>query len=149
VRRTNPRKQGEIGLGAAIAHFTAAGWSVSIPLADNQPYDLVVDDGAALHRVQVKTTTCRSPRGSFVVSLETAGRNRSRLTRTPFDHTAAELLFVLTDDGERYLIPTTAFRCTTKLTLGEQYAAHRVPDRAPGPEHGDDGGGRRIRTFEG
>jgi hypothetical protein len=30
---------------------------VSIPLADNQPYDLVVDIEGCLAKVQVKTTT--------------------------------------------------------------------------------------------
>lgn len=30
------------------------GWDVSIPLTESAAYDLVVDDGSGLHRVQVK-----------------------------------------------------------------------------------------------
>lgn len=39
IRRANPRKQGEIGLGAATAWFLAEGYAVSVPLCDKQPYD--------------------------------------------------------------------------------------------------------------
>lgn len=124
IRRANPRKQGEIGLGDAIAWFSANGYSVAIPLADNQPYDLIVDspeDG--LQRVQVKTTTFRQPKyGSFVVSLETAGGNQSFHTRKPFDNTAVELLYVLADDGSRWLFPSRVITSKRTLNLGRRYA---------------------------
>lgn len=81
IRRANPRKQGEIGLGDAIAWFSANGYSVSIPLAENQPYDLIVDSPEhGFQRVQVKTTTHRGRSGSFAVDLRTNGGNRSRHT---------------------------------------------------------------------
>ncbi len=48
----NSKKQGDIGLGAAIAYFTFKGFTVSIPLTDSQDYDLVVDDGHKLSRIQ-------------------------------------------------------------------------------------------------
>lgn len=47
IRRANPRKQDEIGLGATIHWFLDHGYAVSLPLIDSQPYDLVVDDGAS------------------------------------------------------------------------------------------------------
>lgn len=62
IRRSNPRKQGEIGLGAAIAWFLGEGYGVSVPLCDNQPYDLIIDSKAdGLQKVQVKTSTRRGP----------------------------------------------------------------------------------------
>jgi hypothetical protein len=80
IRRDNPRKQGDIGVGAAIAWFMANGYCVLMPLSESQPYDLVVDDGERLQRVQVKTTTAKSPYGRYVVSLQTAGGNQSVCT---------------------------------------------------------------------
>jgi hypothetical protein len=127
IRRRNPRLQGEIGLGAAIAWFTANGYCVAIPLADNQPYDLVVDGPDGLQRVQVKTTTRRQPKyGSYVVQLETAGGNQSFHTRKPFDNTAVDLLFVLADDGSRWLFPTHAITAKRALNLSPRYVAHRM-----------------------
>lgn len=51
--RTTQRK-GDIATARAIAAFTALGCDVSIPLTESAAYDLVVDDGMALARVQCK-----------------------------------------------------------------------------------------------
>lgn len=117
IRRTNPRKQGEIGLAAAIAHFVGRGYAVAIPLADNQPWDLVVDDGTGPLRVQVKTTTARAPSGCFAVKLCTTGGNQSFHRTKRFDPGDSELLFVLTDDGDVYVIPTSEVRQGNQLNL--------------------------------
>lgn len=126
IRRRNPRQQGEIGLGAAIGWFTAAGYIVSVPLCDNQPYDLVVDDGGRLQKVQVKTATGRSPRGAYVVRIATSGGDRSGTTVKLFDAAATDLLFVLADDRRAYLIPCTHMTATTTLTLEPKYGRYRV-----------------------
>jgi len=126
IRRRNPRRQGEIGLGAAIAWFSANGWLVSIPLCDNQPYDLVVDDGERLAKVQVKTTTRRAPGGNFMVQLETAGGNQSFSTRKAFDNTAVDLVFILTDERTQYLIPSAAIKPRRAITMCPKYEHFRV-----------------------
>jgi hypothetical protein len=51
--RTTQRK-GDIATSRAIATFTAMGYDVSIPLTESAAYDLVVDDGFQLARVQCK-----------------------------------------------------------------------------------------------
>lgn len=96
IRRTNPRRQGLIGLGAALDWFTRNGYLVSLPIAE--------DERGVLFKVQVKTTA-RNATGNFVVSLQTSGGNQSFHTRKPFDHSASDLLFVLTDEDEIYVIP--------------------------------------------
>jgi hypothetical protein len=127
IRRANPRKQGLIGLGAAIAWFLEQGYEIAIPLEDSQPYDLVVEDPEGrLLKVQVKTTTCRNSAGNFVVHLQTTGGNQSFHTRKPFDHSSSDLLFVLTDDQERYLIPCTDFSNINMISLYKKYDRYRV-----------------------
>lgn len=126
IRRANPREQGVIGFGDAVGWFGAHGFLVSIPLVDSQRYDLVVDDGAQLLRVQVKTATHRGHHGRFVVGLKTAGGNQRIYTVKRFDHGACELLYVLTDAGQRYVIPTTAFDAGATLTLGKHVARYQV-----------------------
>ena len=126
IRRDNPRHQGEIGLSDAIGWFGRRGLTVSIPLADNQPYDLVVDVDGALARVQVKTATGRSAYGRFLVSLETAGGNQSFHTRKPFDPGVVDLVYVLTDDGGRHVIPSAAITARRTISLGEKWAPYQV-----------------------
>ena len=126
IWRENPREQGLIGLTDAIGWFGAHGYLVSVPLVDAQPYDLVVDDGSRLQRVQVQTTTYRTPYGVFAVLLETRGGNQSFSTWKPFDPSAAELFYVLTDDRSRYLIPTSEITSTRQINLGGKVARFRV-----------------------
>lgn len=51
----NTKAKGEISEGHVIAHLLKKGYSVSMPFGDNQRYDLILDDGERLWRVQVKT----------------------------------------------------------------------------------------------
>ena len=128
IRRDNPRHQGEIGLSDAIGWFGRRGMTVSVPLADNQPYDLVIDvDDGGLARVQVKTTTYRAGSGNWSATLITAGGNQSFHTRKPFDAALVDLVYVLTDDGDRYVIPATAIAATRSITLGAKWQAFRAP----------------------
>lgn len=127
IWRANPREQGLLGLTDAIHWFGAHGYSISLPLIDAQPYDLIIDDGDGLQRVQVKTTTQRSVRGDFIVQLCTRGGNQSFQTTKPFDPDACDLLYVLTDDGQRFLIPVGAFTARTGLTLNDRFGPYALP----------------------
>jgi PD-(D/E)XK endonuclease len=51
--RTTQRK-GDLATARAIARFTWMGFDVAIPLTESAAYDLVVDDGEGLRRVQCK-----------------------------------------------------------------------------------------------
>jgi PD-(D/E)XK endonuclease len=56
--RTTQRK-GDIATARAIATFTAMGYDVSIPLTESAAYDIIVDDGQELARVQCKFASDR------------------------------------------------------------------------------------------
>ncbi|MBW3665806.1 MAG: hypothetical protein KY469_22185 [Actinobacteria bacterium] len=130
IRRDNPRHQGDIGVGAAIAYFMANAYRVAVPLGESQPWDLIVerkdgDDGP--ERVQVKTTTRKTPYGIYEVQICTNGGNRSATgVVRPFDPAQVEWLFVLTDDLDRYLVPTDVITSTRTLNLGHQMAPYLV-----------------------
>lgn len=130
IRRQNPRWQGEIGLTDAIGFFGRREMVVSIPLADNQGYDLVVEWRRQLLKVQVKTTTRRSPRGRFDVMLATAGGNQSFHTVKLFDPDAIDLVYVLTDAGDRYVIPANQIEARRGITLGAKWEPFRVDPEA-------------------
>ena len=46
-----PVSQGSVGLSYAIAYLTKMGYNVSVPLVDNQSYDLVCEVGGELKKV--------------------------------------------------------------------------------------------------
>ncbi|HEX6389701.1 MAG TPA: group I intron-associated PD-(D/E)XK endonuclease, partial [Solirubrobacteraceae bacterium] len=53
------QRKGDTATAQAIATFTAMGFDVAIPLTESAAYDLVVDDGEGLHRVQCKFSSRR------------------------------------------------------------------------------------------
>lgn len=122
LKHKNSKKQGDEGLGVAIGWFSCQGFTVCIPLTDSQPYDLVVETDDGLKKVQVKTT--RNVRnGRCEVELRTKGGNKSGTGKTKqFDPKTVDLLFVLTHDGRKYLIPTNRLRGTSTIVLCEYYA---------------------------
>ncbi len=119
-RHSNPRKQGDAGMGVSIGWFACNGYTVCVPLTDSQRYDLVVDNGNGLKRVSVKTTTAREIQGKshpYKVGLRTIGSNMYRTKISRFDPLECELLFVVCGDGTKYLIPSSEITVINTLTL--------------------------------
>ena len=128
LKQKSLQRQGNIGVGAAIAHYTAKGFIVCIPLSEQQPYDLIVenpDDGKLL-KVQVKTTRYKpNDRKNFIVQLATAGWSRGVVVKE-FNRNSVDVLFVLTEDQEKYEIPSTEIRGVRAITLCDHYNKWRV-----------------------
>ena len=55
VAGENTKDVGDETEAKVVYELIGAGLSVSIPFGDNDKYDLIVDDGEALYRVQCKT----------------------------------------------------------------------------------------------
>lgn len=112
----NSKKQGDIGVGQAIAYYTSIGWTVSIPLTDSQDYDLIVDDGSGPQRVQVKT----SKNESF--ALRTLGGNQSWSgVAKYFDTSRIERLFLYNLGGIMYDLPTSSVTQRTYIKPSEEF----------------------------
>lgn len=120
----NSKKQGDIGLGFAIKFFSSKG-TVCIPLTDSQDYDLVVDDGEKLLKIQVKTTN-QKIKNYYKITLCSKGGNKSRNFIKKFDKTKVDFLYCLTSEGKEYLIPSKNIDTEFSLTLGEKYSAYIV-----------------------
>lgn len=124
MKKLNTKKQGDVGVGMAIAHFVAFGITVSIPLTDSQDYDIVIDlDG--LKKVQVKTTTYIR-KGEYEVMLKTCGGNKTGSSIKTFCGKSLDYLFILTESGNKYLIPTNIETPKHSLRLGKKYDIYKV-----------------------
>jgi hypothetical protein len=101
----NTKQQGNVGLGLAIAHYVSQMHTVSVPLNDSQDYDLIVDKGGKLLRVQVKTSGYEAGSGYQIV-LSMHGGNRKKNYIGRFSHEFEyDVLFVVTANGAMYEIP--------------------------------------------
>lgn len=114
---TYKSKQGNIGLGQAIAYYTLKGIPVMIPLNDTQKYDLVIDVDNNLYRVSVKTTQYKANSGNYVVQLKNSGGGSQGSIIRNFDNTTCDIIFIYTKDGDVYEIPSNCITAKSSIVL--------------------------------
>lgn len=127
------KKQGNVGVARAIYEYTRMGYTVLAPLSDSDKYDLVIDTGTDLFRVQVKTSRQRQKGGEgrtgFVVQLATHGGNTQKNTIRKRSDDDYDVLFVLLETGDCYSIPVLELQARNKLALGSsqcKYQSYRL-----------------------
>jgi len=128
----NSKKQGDIGVGLAIAWCAKRGYTVCIPLTDSQEYDLVIEMPEGLKRFQVKTTRHIARRlphhnGAYSADLRTKGTNRGQTVTTKrLDVTQVDYVFIVTDANDIYLIPSSELKGLSKVQLGAHYQQYKT-----------------------
>ena len=92
------QRKGDIASARALASFTELGLDVAVPFTESAAYDLVVDDGEELHRVQCKYTSAET------VDLRNIHSNsRGYVVKYPRAN-AYDWLYVLHADGREFLL---------------------------------------------
>jgi hypothetical protein len=92
------QRKGDIAVSQAIATFTRLGFDISIPLTESAPYDIIVDDGKGVWRVQIKYS------GSKDVDLRRVHSNSQGYVVKKTRANVYDWLYVLKPNGEEYLI---------------------------------------------
>jgi hypothetical protein len=102
------------------------------PIGHSPDCDLIADDGDALQRVQVKTTT-RWRNRRWEVMLCTRGGNQSwNGVVKHFSSSRCDKLFVAVADGRRWFIPANAVGGGSGIILGgPKYAEHEIEPGRP------------------
>jgi hypothetical protein len=95
--KTTQRK-GDIAVSQAIARFTKMGYDVSLPLTESTHYDLIVDTGGVLKRVQVRYSSVHE------VALRRIHSNSKGYVVKKTKTNAYDWLYIFKNSGEEYLI---------------------------------------------
>jgi hypothetical protein len=94
------------------------GYAGFYPIGHSPDCDLIIDDGEALQRVQVKTTTqWRNRRWEVVLCTRGGNQSWTGLVKH-FSPSRCDRLFVLVADGRRWFIPASAIAAGSKIVLG-------------------------------
>lgn len=124
----NTKQQGDIGVAAAVFHYTKLGYVVSQPLTDNSKYDLIVDDGISLLRVQCKTTGySRNESQTYEVQLATSGGNQSWNKKArPIELPQCDIVFIYCMNGVQYEFPVGSVAGKKMLRLGSKQDQFKI-----------------------
>lgn len=120
------KDQGNLGLSKALYELQFLGYRISIPMTENQKYDLIGDKDSNLYRIQVKTTKYKTKFGIFSVNLRTMGGNQSFNTYKKRKQEDYDLLYVLTDENNSYLIPSDQFKNGNTINLGITMKKYKI-----------------------
>ncbi len=113
------KEKGNSGLGMAIAYFSSNGYVVSIPLNDTQDYDILVDKGGFISKVQVKATGCKTKNNIYQVALKSCGGTKGKEYKT-LVNTNIDYVFILNADLKMYLIPKNEIKNKSTINLGKK-----------------------------
>lgn|GEM_PF-664671 len=92
------QRKGDIAVTQAIATFTKIGYDISLPVTKSAAYDIVVDDGMGVFRVQVRYW------GGKEVELRRIHSNSTGYVIKKTKSVTYDWLYVLKEDGTEYLI---------------------------------------------
>ena len=121
------KEKGDSVVAEAIAFYARQGKQVLLPFGDKQKYDLVIDTGESLKKIQCKFTSVQKPSGNYEAMLTVKGGNQSFKTATPYKPGDFDLLFVMTADGSMYEIPSSETeKLSASITLGKKYEVYKV-----------------------
>lgn len=116
----NSKRKGSIAVGEAISHFISKGLTVLIPISDCDKYDLVVDNGKQIKKVQCKYSGSQEPSGSYTVDLSTYGGYKTKVYHIKYKKGDFDFLFIYCKNKEKFLIPDIKVLGKTKISVGKK-----------------------------
>ena len=121
IGRTYTKRRGEIAEAAFLSKASSMGFGVAKPWGDSDRYDLIVDVGGCLLRVQVKSAhrVCAQNSGGYHIRAQ-SGR------RGPYRTDEIDLLVAyIVPEDIWYIFPPSAFKTMKSMRLFP-YAAKRM-----------------------
>jgi len=101
----HPKEIGDRSTLAIIFAFRLQGWSVLVPFGENTRYDLVVDRGAQLRRVQCKTGRLREGAVTFNACSSYAHHPNPKVVRRDYAGQVDEFAVFCPETQAVYSIP--------------------------------------------
>jgi hypothetical protein len=99
----NTQRKGDTAVTQAVATFTKMGYDVALPVTESAPYDLIIDTGETLKRVQAKYFSSES------VDLRRIHSNSKGYVVKKSKDNSYDWLYILRSTGEEYLIKECLF----------------------------------------
>jgi hypothetical protein len=115
------KKQGDKSEALAIFYYTSLGYIVSKPLNHSSYYDLIVDNGEQLIRVECKSSRYKENKKSYAVSLRTTGGNQSfNKISKKIDSSKVDKIFILDGDGYYYVFESSKLNNRSTVNVNKQ-----------------------------
>jgi hypothetical protein len=136
MSRNITSKIGQAAFAIAIQELTLLGYTVSVPLTDTQPFDLIISnyEGTAHQSVQVKGSTYKGEDGNnYLIKLgPMIGYNKNGKTaRKSFADNKCDMIFIVTGNifngqYDTYLLPREIITNISSVRIGTKFEKYRL-----------------------
>lgn len=120
------QKKGDHAKAQAILSFTRLGYDVGTLITESAAYDILVDDGEEIHRVQIKY--CGHQKGEL--DLRATHTNSRGHIKKKTTHKAYDWLYVLDSKGSEYLLKDCLIGRTSVLIKSLPFMDHTADAEA-------------------
>ena len=120
------RQKGDQGVAETLAFYVSRGWSVLIPFGESQRYDLVVDRGRGLERVQCKMAPSLNKYGSYCAELRTKGGRGNNQTTKFISSSEVDVVVVVGGDGSIWEFPAHKLEGKSSICLCPKNSQYNV-----------------------
>jgi lipopolysaccharide export LptBFGC system permease protein LptF len=124
--------KGDIAEQATILYALNQGWGVCTPVGDRLPYDLVLDPGNKLLKVQVKSAWFDTGKQNWVVDNRRTKTNRREMKRSNYSSKDFDFAVLYIDELQVfYVMPAEVFNAYgSEIHLVENDKRQRKPRSA-------------------
>ncbi|MFO7794377.1 MAG: group I intron-associated PD-(D/E)XK endonuclease [Candidatus Nanohaloarchaea archaeon] len=103
MKTLNPKRKGEISEAVIISELMKKGLNVSLPFGENTRYDLILDNGDKLQKIQCKTGSLKN--GVVVFNTVSTTSNYSETSGNGYDGEIDKFVVYCPDNEELYSVP--------------------------------------------
>lgn len=124
--------KGDIAEQAVILQALKNAWGVLRPIGDRLPYDLVLDVGQRMMKIQVKSAWFDEKRQNYVVDNRRTKTNRREMVREKYEQSDFDFAIIyLQEIAVFYIIPVEVFiSYSSEIHLVEAEKRQRKPTSA-------------------
>ncbi|HEU5004709.1 MAG TPA: group I intron-associated PD-(D/E)XK endonuclease [Candidatus Saccharimonadales bacterium] len=130
------KQKGDLALASAIQYFVSQDYEVCLPIGDKRDYDLIIEKGGQLSRVQVKYAGLYLRGNQCKVGLRITGGNQSFHYAKKYMDDAFDELFVYTAKGEMFLLPWSKVTARNEISIEhKKYEVFRLRGGSEAVKH--------------
>lgn len=120
------KHKGIIAEQAVSLEAIQRGWTVSIPIGNNAPYDLIIDTGSKLLKIQVKSAWYDSSKNNYMANTRMSKTNRKIYKQVHYCEGDFDFAIIyVPDTKDFYIIPITVFLSFKSSVLIQSPSAKR------------------------
>lgn len=129
TREARPEALRRAATAIASAWFQLRSMPVAVPM-EPEVFDLLVSMPQGIRRVQVKSSTFKTPTGSWEVGIGHRPYSLDKVAgKVPYDPDSLDYFFVVDGDGRLFLIPVSAAAGRLRIWL-DRYLRYQVGEAA-------------------